>query len=232
MPRSGAALVAVGGYGRRELSPGSDLDVLLLRPAGTCVTRDAAELADRIWYPVWDSGVRLDHSVRTPAEARRLAADDLRVAARACSTCGTWPATSVSPRRCAPACSPTGAGFASKRLPELLDSLPGARRARRRAGLLARARPQGVARRAARPGRCSAPSPPRGSPTRRTPASTTRTTPCSTYATPCTPSPAGPPTGSCCRSRTPSRTHLGLLDADQLLRQVAASGRTVAYAST
>ena len=38
----------------------------------------AAALADRIWYPVWDSGVRLDHAVRTPAEARRVAADDVR----------------------------------------------------------------------------------------------------------------------------------------------------------
>ncbi len=74
---SGAALVAVGGYGRRELSPGSDLDVVLLRPTGVGDKR-AAELADQIWYPIWDSGVRLDHAVRTPAEARRVAADDVR----------------------------------------------------------------------------------------------------------------------------------------------------------
>src|SRR4051794_40791913 len=68
---SGAALVAVGGYGRQELSPGSDLDVVLLRPTGISDDR-AARLADRIWYPIWDSGVRLDHAVRTPAEARRV----------------------------------------------------------------------------------------------------------------------------------------------------------------
>src|SRR5207342_633431 len=33
---------------------------------------------DLIWYPIWDSGVRLDHAVRTPAEARRVASDDVR----------------------------------------------------------------------------------------------------------------------------------------------------------
>ncbi len=74
----GCALVAVGGYGRGELAPASDVDVLLLHPARVSV-KDVAEVADRIWYPVWNSGIRLDHSVRTPAEARRLAGQDLRV---------------------------------------------------------------------------------------------------------------------------------------------------------
>lgn len=72
----GAALVAVGGYGRRELSPGSDVDVVLLHRPGADVT----DLADGIWYPIWDSGLRLDHSVRTPAQARRLANSDVKVA--------------------------------------------------------------------------------------------------------------------------------------------------------
>ncbi|MFF8593153.1 [protein-PII] uridylyltransferase [Streptomyces sp. NPDC015220] len=73
----GASLVAVGGYGRGELSPRSDLDLLLLHD-GTAPDAVAA-LADRIWYPVWDLGIALDHSVRTPAEASRTAADDLKV---------------------------------------------------------------------------------------------------------------------------------------------------------
>ena len=72
------ALVAVGGYGRGELSPGSDLDLVLLHPASEDPSAVAA-LADRIWYPVWDSGVRLDHSVRTFDEARRLASSELPV---------------------------------------------------------------------------------------------------------------------------------------------------------
>ncbi|MEO7979418.1 MAG: [protein-PII] uridylyltransferase [Sporichthyaceae bacterium] len=70
-----AALVAVGGYGRGELAPGSDLDLVLLH-----ADRDAVDaLAEKIWYPVWDTGVHLDHAVRTFEEARRLASHDLAV---------------------------------------------------------------------------------------------------------------------------------------------------------
>ncbi|HEU5332790.1 MAG TPA: [protein-PII] uridylyltransferase [Actinocrinis sp.] len=75
----GVALVAVGGYGRAELSPGSDLDVLLLHDGGK-KGRRIAELADAIWYPVWDAKIKLDHSVRSVAEARALAREDLPVA--------------------------------------------------------------------------------------------------------------------------------------------------------
>jgi [protein-PII] uridylyltransferase len=73
-----AALVAVGGYGRGELSPRSDLDLLLLHD-GTSDAGAVAALADRVWYPVWDLGIALDHSVRTPGEARRTAGEDLKV---------------------------------------------------------------------------------------------------------------------------------------------------------
>ncbi|MEU3461832.1 [protein-PII] uridylyltransferase [Streptomyces sp. NPDC006733] len=75
---AGYALVAVGGYGRGELSPRSDLDLLLLYDPSVAKERVSA-LADRIWYPVWDLGLDLDHSVRTGAEARETAADDLKV---------------------------------------------------------------------------------------------------------------------------------------------------------
>ena len=71
----GTALVAVGGYGRRELSAGSDIDVVLLHQPQVNV----AEVAEAIWYPIWDSGVRLDHSVRTPAQARTMANADVKV---------------------------------------------------------------------------------------------------------------------------------------------------------
>jgi [protein-PII] uridylyltransferase len=72
----GVALVAVGGYGRKELLPGSDLDVLMLHDGREGI----AKIADRIWYPVWDSGARLDHAVRTVPQARRVARNDLKVA--------------------------------------------------------------------------------------------------------------------------------------------------------
>ncbi|MFE7140049.1 [protein-PII] uridylyltransferase [Streptomyces sp. NPDC057644] len=74
----GAALVAVGGYGRGELSPRSDLDLLLLHD-GSADAAALAALADAIWYPVWDLGLALDHSVRTPGEARKTAGEDLKV---------------------------------------------------------------------------------------------------------------------------------------------------------
>ncbi|WP_432253296.1 [protein-PII] uridylyltransferase [Streptomyces sp. HNM1019] len=74
----GVSLVAVGGYGRGELSPRSDLDVLLLHD-GSADRSALAALADHIWYPVWDMGLALDHSVRTPDEARGTAAEDLKV---------------------------------------------------------------------------------------------------------------------------------------------------------
>ncbi|MER5439953.1 [protein-PII] uridylyltransferase [Streptomyces sp. NPDC002790] len=74
----GVSLVAVGGYGRGELSPRSDLDLLLLHD-GSADLKEVAALADRIWYPVWDLGLALDHSVRTPSEARKTAGDDLKV---------------------------------------------------------------------------------------------------------------------------------------------------------
>ncbi|MEI8410962.1 MULTISPECIES: [protein-PII] uridylyltransferase [unclassified Kribbella] len=77
VPTEGVALVAVGGYGREELSPYSDLDVMLVHAEGY---PRVDELAAQIWYPLWDSRTKLDHSVRTVDEARKAAADDIRVA--------------------------------------------------------------------------------------------------------------------------------------------------------
>ncbi len=71
----GMALAAVGGYGRRELAPASDLDVVLVHDKRT----DAGAVADQIWYPIWDAGFRLDHSVRTVKAALALADTDLWV---------------------------------------------------------------------------------------------------------------------------------------------------------
>ena len=70
------ALLAVGGYGRGSLCPYSDLDVVLVHRGH----RDIKAVADAIWYPVWDEGVHLDHSVRRPAEGLSAAASDVRVA--------------------------------------------------------------------------------------------------------------------------------------------------------
>ena len=75
-PESDVALVAVGGYGRAELAPGSDLDVVLLHKG----RKDVRELAERIWYPLWDAGLKLGHGVRTVKEALALAATDVDTA--------------------------------------------------------------------------------------------------------------------------------------------------------
>ncbi|MFE0415309.1 [protein-PII] uridylyltransferase [Streptomyces tendae] len=75
--QAGVSLVAVGGYGRGELSPRSDLDLLLLHDGRD--DKAVAALADRLWYPVWDLGLDLDHSVRTPQQARKTAGEDLKV---------------------------------------------------------------------------------------------------------------------------------------------------------
>jgi [protein-PII] uridylyltransferase len=74
--RPGVALVAVGGLGRREPAPGSDLDLVLVHDG----VPEVAEVADAVWYPVWDAGVPLDHSVRTVEEAVGVARSDLKAA--------------------------------------------------------------------------------------------------------------------------------------------------------
>ena len=72
---SGSALVALGGYGRRELSPGSDLDLLLIhqrrRSAGV------AQRARALSTLLWDARVTVGWSVRTPEETLAAAAEDV-----------------------------------------------------------------------------------------------------------------------------------------------------------
>ncbi|MEV0630234.1 [protein-PII] uridylyltransferase [Nonomuraea wenchangensis] len=68
------SLVAVGSLGRGEPAPGSDLDLVLLHNGRP----DVARIADRIWYPIWDSSIGLDHSVRTVEEAVAVARQDLK----------------------------------------------------------------------------------------------------------------------------------------------------------
>ncbi|MFD7655614.1 [protein-PII] uridylyltransferase [Actinosynnema sp. NPDC059797] len=75
-PGSGAALAAVGGLGRRELVPYSDLDLVLVHNGHKGVDT----VAEKLWYPLWNSGIGLDHSVRTVGEALRVASSDLRTA--------------------------------------------------------------------------------------------------------------------------------------------------------
>jgi [protein-PII] uridylyltransferase len=66
------ALVALGGYGRGELSPLSDIDVMFLFPTKTkpSVAKPLQEhLTNEILYPLWDCGLKVGHSTRTIDEA-------------------------------------------------------------------------------------------------------------------------------------------------------------------
>ena len=73
------SLTAVGGYGRGELSPGSDLDLLILHD-GSEKSATLAEFVNAFLYPLWNAKVSLDHSVRTRIETRDMAQEDIRVA--------------------------------------------------------------------------------------------------------------------------------------------------------
>ena len=72
------ALAAVGGYGRGELSPGSDLDILFIH-SGRFSSEKLKALVNEVLYPLWDTK-SVDHSVRTRSETRDAATSDLRVA--------------------------------------------------------------------------------------------------------------------------------------------------------
>jgi [protein-PII] uridylyltransferase len=72
------AIAAVGGFGRGELSPGSDLDIVILHK-GTLSAEDLSSFVNKILYPLWDKKLKIDHSVRTRSEVREAAAADLKV---------------------------------------------------------------------------------------------------------------------------------------------------------
>ena len=68
------AVVAVGGYGRRELCPKSDVDLLFLHPYK--VDRYVEAMTEWMLYPLWDLGLEVGHSVRNAKETVRLAGAD------------------------------------------------------------------------------------------------------------------------------------------------------------
>jgi len=72
------SLAAVGGYGRGELSPGSDLDIVFLH-SGKVSPENLKAFVNEVLYPLWDTK-SVDHSVRTRSETREAASADLRVA--------------------------------------------------------------------------------------------------------------------------------------------------------
>lgn len=77
---SGIALAAVGSLGRGDLGPVSDLDLVLVHDGRSLGLDELRILAERLWYPLWDAGIDLDHSVRSVVQCRQIAAQDLPAA--------------------------------------------------------------------------------------------------------------------------------------------------------
>jgi len=72
------ALVALGGYGRRELNPCSDVDVMFLhREHGRNVSKATGQIIEQVLYLLWDIGFKVGHSTRTIKEAIAAANADM-----------------------------------------------------------------------------------------------------------------------------------------------------------
>ncbi|WP_299441692.1 [protein-PII] uridylyltransferase [uncultured Phycicoccus sp.] len=123
-PLEGVALAAVGSLGRADAGPLSDYDLVLLHSERSLPARELTALADRIWYPIWDAGVRLDHSVRTVTQCRQVAAADLTAAVGLLDL-----APLAGDEQVVAAARSTVAhdwrGNARKRLPQLVEALAG-----------------------------------------------------------------------------------------------------------
>ncbi|MCC6715999.1 MAG: [protein-PII] uridylyltransferase [Gammaproteobacteria bacterium] len=77
LPETGLALAAVGGYGRGELHPGSDVDIAVVLAGGT--DRGMSQRLEQFVTFLWDIGLEVGHSVRTVAECRAEAERDVTV---------------------------------------------------------------------------------------------------------------------------------------------------------
>src|SRR6201996_5806913 len=71
------SIVATGGYGRAELAPGSDIDLLFLRPFKQ--TAWGESVIEFILYMLWDLGLKVGHATRSLSECARLAKQDVTI---------------------------------------------------------------------------------------------------------------------------------------------------------
>jgi len=130
---TGIALAAVGSLARGDLGPCSDLDLVLVHDGRTHAAEEVARVAERLWYPLWDSGVRLDHAVRSLSQTRQVASTDL-AAAVGWLDVRPLAGDAVLVHRASSAILTDWRAAARRRLPELVAS---ARERARRAGELA-----------------------------------------------------------------------------------------------
>lgn len=80
IPAHGIGLAAVGSLARAQLGPASDLDLVLIHDGHALSEVQLNEFAGKLWYPLWDSGLDLDHSVRTCAQCTSVTDHDLPAA--------------------------------------------------------------------------------------------------------------------------------------------------------
>ena len=81
IPDSGIGLAAVGSLARGQIGPASDLDLVLITADHVALsTAQLNEFANKLWYPIWDSGLDLDHSVRTVSQCESVTDHDLPAA--------------------------------------------------------------------------------------------------------------------------------------------------------
>jgi len=71
------ALVAIGGYGRGELAPHSDIDILFLHPYK--LTARGEQIIEYILYMLWDLGFKVGHATRSVNECIRLSQKDMMI---------------------------------------------------------------------------------------------------------------------------------------------------------
>ena len=117
----GVALGAVGSLGRQDSSPASDLDLLLVHDGRSRSAAEVAVLAEWLWYPIWDAGLDLDHSVRSLAQCRQVASADLPAAVGLLDLRGVAGDRTVI-HRARTALLEDWRSAARRRLPELLAS--------------------------------------------------------------------------------------------------------------
>ena len=80
VPDGGIGLAAVGSLARGQVGPSSDLDLVVIYDSHALNDEQLTMLANKLWYPLWDSGLDLDHSIRTRAQCEAVTDSDLPAA--------------------------------------------------------------------------------------------------------------------------------------------------------
>lgn len=80
VPDQGVGLAATGSLARGQIGPCSDLDLVLIHDGHTLREQQLNELANLLWYPLWDSGLDLDHAVRSRSQCEEVTDYDLPAA--------------------------------------------------------------------------------------------------------------------------------------------------------